>query len=558
MAQEWKDLNVSVGLAPHLDVCDALCELVMNSCDAAPTSVPGYSTEDCSTVVLHDQGPGLPLESFTVGRTHGDDKVVGRFGLGLKDAVAVLMRHGARVDIVSKQGSYGFMVRTGALGTETIHVQRRAPAGAGTRITVSGLQGAAQSVATVKALFLCWSQPKLLHSSGGVDVLLPNQSGKKHCGKLFVNGVAVTPPQLLHLSYNFKEATSDQRMACDRDHNVEGAKFTKHFQVPIQDALLSLHRAGRPEAAPSKPTCEFAWKTVREKYFPEAPREPLAVRDTRESPQAATNDRQRLCRHLAEMERLCPPPTHPSRPKAVSPSASPLRSGPVTEADVNRLIQATSQSDAVPEGHKNIVSRITTALQVRRGIVQSPCQSPLLTLSLRVCARTRGRASQGCPDLNVDMVFRGGSYAKGTTIGEMSDVDLLVVLNDIPAKNHERWLHILLATLRTIVERAFPGWLSVSRLVVTSCDQAPLAADARLCHAGECQVVKTTRYALQLRFPDVDVDLLPIPAKLWKTLDRQRAIEAMPMNERRWLSVTFAQEQVCWGNQGAATVDRDR
>lgn len=61
--------------------------------------------------------------------------------------------------------------------------------------------------------------------------------------------------------------------------------------------------------------------------------------------------------------------------------------------------------------------------------------------------------------MNVSKVFPGGSYAKGTTIGTSSDVDLLVVLNGIPTTNHDRWLHVLLATLRTTVEQAFPGWL---------------------------------------------------------------------------------------------------
>lgn len=55
-------------------------------------------------------------------------------------------------------------------------------------------------------------------------------------------------------------------------------------------------------------------------------------------------------------------------------------------------------------------------------------------------------------------VFPGGSYAKGTTIGANSDVDLLVVLNGIPTTNHERWLHVLLASLRTTVEQVFQGW----------------------------------------------------------------------------------------------------
>lgn len=49
-------------------------------------------------------------------------------------------------------------------------------------------------------------------------------------------------------------------------------------------------------------------------------------------------------------------------------------------------------------------------------------------------------------------MHRGGFYAKGS-----SHVDLIVVLNGIPTSNHERWLYVLLAALRTTVERNFPG-----------------------------------------------------------------------------------------------------
>lgn len=377
MSKEWKDLNVSMDLAPHLEPCDALRELVMNAFDAVPDGVPMFSAEDSSTVVLQDQGPGLTLKSFTVGGTHGDMKVVGRFGLGLKDAVAVLMRHQAKVEIISQLGSYDFEVRMGKLGTETIHVQCGPPTGAGTRITVSNLQVATRSVEYVKPLFLCWSRHELLHTSGDVDMYLPNDSGKKHCGKLFVNGVAVTAPQSLHLSYNFKKVTSEQRKAYNRDHNVEGPMFTKHFMEPIKEALLSFDHTAQPigKAVPLKATCEFAWNIVREKYFPEAMRAPILASRAEECQQAAANEVQSLCRQLADLAELPAPPKFPSRPS--SPCASsgiPLLSEKVTSADINRLIDSNSRDDTVPDKHKNIVSRITRALQVRSsGTMCHPC-----------------------------------------------------------------------------------------------------------------------------------------------------------------------------------------
>eukprot|EP00055_Hartaetosiga_balthica_P015223 m.88462 g.88462 ORF g.88462 m.88462 type:complete len:291 (-) comp8810_c0_seq3:1410-2282(-) len=232
MTEEWMDLNLSTELCPHLSVNDALCELVMNAIDAAPDKVPEFSALDSSTIVLRDQGEGLRLESFTVGRTVGD-KVVGRFGVGLKDAVAVLMRNKAQIEIDSHLGSYRFEVKPGVLGTNTIHIQRHKACG-NTIITVSKLQDAHASVKAVKKLFLCFSHLKLLYTKDDFQVLLPEKQTGKNRGCLFVNGVAVKVPQSLFLSYNFKNATMNQRRACDRDHNVDAVKFKKFFKETLR------------------------------------------------------------------------------------------------------------------------------------------------------------------------------------------------------------------------------------------------------------------------------------------------------------------------------------
>jgi len=64
-------------------------------------------------------------------------------------------------------------------------------------------------------------------------------------------------------------------------------------------------------------------------------------------------------------------------------------------------------------------------------------------------------------------------------------------------------------------------------------------------HAGECQVLNTTRFALQLRFENsVDVDLLPVPSELWKKRDLGVVMSEIPDSDWPWLSVAFAKKQV--------------
>ena len=120
----------------------------MNALDAArPGEIPTLDPPAApgSPVVLEDAGPGLLLDSFVVGGTSGGDKVIGRFGLGLKDAIPVLMRsaQGAAVRIDSRRGGYDFAVREGVCNAATVHVRERPPSERGTRVEVVGLADAA-------------------------------------------------------------------------------------------------------------------------------------------------------------------------------------------------------------------------------------------------------------------------------------------------------------------------------------------------------------------------------------------------------------------------------
>jgi hypothetical protein len=130
---DWQDTNIRTIHCPDHTVVDALCELVMNSMDAAPGNpelslLQGYP----SVLRVEDSGPGMTLDSFGVGASGGDEKVVERFGLGLKDALSVLIRegpggpNGAHVTITSSLGDYKFDLRPTRVsesGAETIWVR---------------------------------------------------------------------------------------------------------------------------------------------------------------------------------------------------------------------------------------------------------------------------------------------------------------------------------------------------------------------------------------------------------------------------------------------------
>lgn len=362
MADGWIDLNLATNHCPDASLVDALSELVMNAIDAAPGKTPKLDVED-GTVVLEDEGPGLRLASFVVGGTTGENKVIGRFGLGLKDAIAVLMRNQVKIEIRSKLGGYHFDERVGQCGTETIHVCQRKRSGEGVRVELVGLPE--KTVNDVKERFLCFAEPPELHCHENVVVMAPADGQE---GRFFVNGVKVVFSQPLHLSYNIINPTSKQRRALTRDHTITSGK-TKLFRVPMEAALLS----GRSKLAgskPDKPSCEFAWPDVRAHFFGPLPQRPMQshrksvqTRVDTPPPQPPTlNEQLHELAALGPLPPLVKPAGHNGR---LSEEQRALLAQSVSTLTVDKLIDAFSEDDAVPRTHEKVVDELTKCLQVR-------------------------------------------------------------------------------------------------------------------------------------------------------------------------------------------------
>lgn len=116
-----------------------------------------------------------------------------------------------------------------------------------------------------------------------------------------------------------------------------------------------------------------------------------------------------------------------------------------------------------------------------------------------------------------------GSYARGTTLGEHSDVDLLLALNDLPSDAF--W-------------QKLPLFLSVYVVLLRSDPKQRF------------QDVTTTSFAVKFTFVAgaavVDCDLLLVPASKWKMSEnalRGEARSCAPW-QKRYYSAVFGKFQV--------------
>eukprot|EP00055_Hartaetosiga_balthica_P015224 m.88472 g.88472 ORF g.88472 m.88472 type:complete len:373 (-) comp8810_c0_seq4:125-1243(-) len=123
---------------------------------------------------------------------------------------------------------------------------------------------------------------------------------------------------------------------------------------------------------------------------------------------------------------------------------------------------------------------------------------------------------KACQIVTVSEIYKAGSLKKGTSIAT-SDVDLILVSEDLPTTQQWTWMPKLLILLE--------GVLRLSRLPISN--------------------MSMTRFSLQfVTDDDVHVDLLPTSAELWKmSLDeRQHKRKSADPKEHPYWSASFAKD----------------
>jgi hypothetical protein len=234
------DLNVEKVLE-HWTPAEGLREVISNAIDEAAlsgTHEPKISRRGEAWVV-RDSGRGLRYTHLTQKENREKlakpDLVIGKFGVGLKDALAVFERRKVTVMIRSR---YNDLRLTRAPKPSfgditTLQVEVAAPSDThlvGTEIALSGLRDS--DVKTAKSYFLRYSKHEVLerHAIGAV---LARPEG--HLASIYVNGLRVaTEPNFL-FSYDITATTTQLRKALNRERTNVGRTA---YSARVKDILL--------------------------------------------------------------------------------------------------------------------------------------------------------------------------------------------------------------------------------------------------------------------------------------------------------------------------------
>lgn len=173
--------------------------------------------------VIRDYGRGLKYEHLV--QSENSEKintsgVIGKFGIGLKDALATFERHGARIRIYSKHSDISIS-RLGKHGFEdltTLHATIENPSRSivGTEFRISNILD--QEILSAKRMFLKFSGEKILETTKYGEVI--EKEGEN--GNIYINGVLVAREPNFLFSYNITNIDSILRKSLNRERTNVG------------------------------------------------------------------------------------------------------------------------------------------------------------------------------------------------------------------------------------------------------------------------------------------------------------------------------------------------
>ncbi len=234
------DLNVEKVLEGWA-VSHALRELIANALDEqvlSGTAPPAIRRLSARTWSIRDFGRGLRYAHLTQNeneeKQQRESEVIGRFGVGLKDALAVLDRHGIPVELRSAYGIITLVhhAKAGFEDVATLHARVAPPSDAqmiGTEVIVREIDDAA--MADAKGYFLRFSGETELEGTRYGAILARRMGGP---ARIYVKGLVVAEEEAFAFSYNITALTQAMRRALNRERtNVGRTAYTERVKAML-------------------------------------------------------------------------------------------------------------------------------------------------------------------------------------------------------------------------------------------------------------------------------------------------------------------------------------
>lgn len=241
------DLNIETVLEDW-DVSDALREIIANAIDEELLTHTAKIRvfKDSAGWHVRDFGRGLKYTHLTQNENREKlgrrDLVIGKFGVGLKDALATLDRRGINVSIKSRHGdiSLGRLSKRDFGDVVTLHALISDPTDRKFTGTDFRLRGVIKKqIDQAKNFFLRFSGETALETTKYGQVLKRHKSG----ARIYINGVRVAEENDFLFSYNITSLTKAMEKALNRERTHVGraayAERVKQILLECRDSAVA-------------------------------------------------------------------------------------------------------------------------------------------------------------------------------------------------------------------------------------------------------------------------------------------------------------------------------
>lgn len=273
MNERYFDLNIEK-ILEGWGIQHAVRELIANALDErilSSTQDIKIFQDDRDAWHIRDYGRGLRYDHLTQNenaeKLENASRVIGKFGVGLKDALATLNRNRVDVRMVSKYGEIALAAvpKHGFSDVTTLHATVSPtpdPSFVGTDIVLRGIP--TEEIQAAKEFFLRFTGEKTLDETPYGQILerLPGRRAR-----IYVTGLLVAEEEKFAFSYNITSLTAAMRRALNRERtNVGRTAYTDRVKAMLlssnADAVASVLASDLAAMEPGTEHDEVRWADV--------------------------------------------------------------------------------------------------------------------------------------------------------------------------------------------------------------------------------------------------------------------------------------------------------
>tara|TARA_R110002126_G_scaffold121447_3_gene263021 strand:+ start:821 stop:2314 length:1494 start_codon:yes stop_codon:yes gene_type:complete len=234
------DLNIEQ-ILENWETYHAIREIISNALDEkllTETNEVQIEKED-DVWIIRDFGRGIQYNHLTQNENEeklSNDNVIGRFGIGLKDALATFERNKVKIEIISKYNriTISKSKKQDFEDLFTLHAiieDSPEPNFIGTEFKLIGVNDL--DIEKAKKLFLKFSGDKIIETTDQGQIV--SKSSDK--GNIYVNGVKVAEEENFLFSYNITKLSSSLKKSLNRERtNVGRTAYTNSVKKILLNA----------------------------------------------------------------------------------------------------------------------------------------------------------------------------------------------------------------------------------------------------------------------------------------------------------------------------------